>query len=118
MTRFCTSPKLLGFERRFRSRNSEIGLRFAKRDWIDWLRTPLKRSPRFSLDVIASKGMLIRAILGSSVRWTGIEGLERILRRDETVTGNWHTFLKAGVKGVTKAKAWTRRCGMRSEAAE
>lgn len=45
------------------SKNSEIGLMFAKREARGWDRMLLKRSPRLILDVIASRGMLILAMV-------------------------------------------------------
>src|SRR5271156_2445147 len=67
--RLCTSPKLAGLDSRLRSRNSETGLRFEKRDISDCDRMVLKRSPRLRREVNASSGMLILAI--ASARWHG-----------------------------------------------
>lgn len=61
MTRLCTSPKSAGLEIRLMSRNSEIGLRFAKRELIDVERMLWKRSPK--REVMRSTGILNWAIV-------------------------------------------------------
>src|ERR1700722_1575467 len=57
---------LAGLDSLFKSRNSDIGFRFAKRDAIGCDVTLLKRSPKLSREVRASRGMLILAILQCS----------------------------------------------------
>ena len=104
MTLLCTSATFAGLDSLLRSRNSDIGLRFAKRVATDCDLTLLKRSPKLTRDVRASRGMLIPAILdcGQGKDFESING-ERMARF-------WRAKKAVSLgKGGASVKGWSAR---------
>ena len=56
-----------------------MGLRLANLDVSDWDRTPSKRDPRLKREVKASRGILIRDIVGVEKMALNGLGMERAL---------------------------------------